>query len=190
LELLEGGSLQQKMAGTPQPATAAARLMEILARAVDYAHQKGIVHRDLKPSNILLAADGTPKVTDFGLAKQLDQDSGLTEYGGIVGTPSYMAPEQAWGKNEAVGPAADIYALGVIFYEMLTGRPPFKGADKWQTLQLVRTEEPVPPRRLVPQVPRDLELICLKCLQKLPVQRFLSAHELAEELRRFQEGRP
>ena len=157
---------------------------------MDYAHQKGIVHRDLKPSNILLTADGTPKITDFGLAKQLDQDSGLTEDGIIVGTPSYMAPEQAWGNNEEVGPGADIYALGVIFYEMLTGRPPFKGTDKWQTVVLVRTQEPVPPRRLVPQVPRDLELLCLKCLKKEPLQRFAGAAELADELRRFREGRP
>ena len=172
LELLEGGNLSRKLAGTPQPAAAAAALVETLARAVDYAHQKGIVHRDLKPSNILLTADGTPKIADFGLAKQLDQDTNLTDAGGILGTPSYMAPEQAWGESDAVGPAADIYALGVILYEMLTGRPPFKAANKWQTVELVRLQEPVPPRRLVPQVPRDLELICLRCLEKEPPAAF------------------
>lgn len=190
LELLEGGSLNQKTAGTPQSAAEAATLVETLARAVNYAHQKGVVHRDLKPSNILLMTDGTPKVADFGLAKQMDQDSGHTEEGGILGTPSYMAPEQAWGLSSAAGPAADIYALGAILYEMLTGRPPFKAATKWETVQLVRNQEPVPPRRLVPQVPRDLELICLKCLQKEPLQRFPRALDLAEELRRFLDGRP
>ena len=190
LELLEGGSLNRKLAGAPQPAAEAAAMVETLARAVDYAHRKGIVHRDLKPTNILLAADGTPKIADFGLAKQIDQESGHTETGGIVGTPSYMAPEQAWGDNALVGPASDTYALGVILYEMLTGRPPFKAADKWHTIEMVRTAEPVPPRRLSPDTPRDLELICLKCLAKAPAQRFGSAQELADELRRFQEGRP
>jgi len=190
LELLEGGNLKQQLKNTPQPAANSAALLETLARAVDYAHQKGIVHRDLKPANILLAGDGTPKVADFGLAKQMDHDAGQTEDGRILGTPQYMAPEQAWGKSKAVGPGADIYALGVILYEMLTGRPPFRAADKWQTVALVRTQEPVPPRRLVPQVPRDLELICLRCLQKEPIHRFASAGELAEELRRYQEGRP
>ena len=190
LELLEGGSLKHKLAGTPQPAAEAAALLETLARTVDYAHQKSIVHRDLKPANVLLAADGTAKVADFGLAKQMDQDADPKEDGGMMGTPSYMAPEQAWGKNREVGPPADIYALGAILYEVLTGRPPFRAADRWQTIQLVRTQEPVSPRQLVPQVPRDLELICLKCLTKDPLQRFPSARELADELRRFQEGRP
>ncbi len=190
LELLEGGNLNQKLAGTPQPAAATAFLIETLARALDYAHAKGVVHRDLKPANILLAADGTPKVADFGLAKQVDQDVNMTEDGGIVGTPSYMAPEQAWGKNTEVGPKADIYALGVIFYEMLVGRPPLKGADKWETVKLVRTQEPVAPRSLVPQVPRDLELLCLKCLEKEPRHRFATAGALADELARFREGRP
>ena len=190
LELLEGGSLKQKLKNTPQLARESATLLEILALAVEYAHQKGIVHRDLKPGNVLLTAAGSPKVADFGLAKQLDQDSSTTEDGGIVGTPSYMAPEQAWGKSEAVGPGADIYALGVILYEMLTGRPPFQASDKWQTVELVRIQDPVPPRRLVPQVPRDLELICLKCLRKDQRQRFPSAQALAEELRRYLEGRP
>lgn len=191
MEFLEGGSLSGKLKGTPQPAAEAAALLETLARAVDYAHQKGIVHRDLKPANILLMADGTPKIADFGLAKQLDQEAaGQTQEGGIVGTPAYMAPEQAWGQTSGIGPGADIYALGALLYELLTGRPPFQAANKWQTVELVRNQEPVPPRRLVPQVPRDLELICLKCLNKDVGQRFAGARDLAEELRRFQEGRP
>ena len=190
LEYVEGGSLHQQLAGTPQSSDKAARLVETLSRAMDLAHQKGIIHRDLKPSNILIAADGTPKITDFGLAKRTDEAVSHTEEGFLVGTPVYMAPEQAWGRNAEVGVLSDVYALGVILYEMLTGGPPFKAADKWQTVLRVRNEEPVPPRQLVPQVPRDLELICLKCLKKAPKDRFASALELAEELRRFQEGRP
>lgn len=191
LELLEGGNLARKLGGTPQPAAMAAALLETLANAVGYAHQKGIVHRDLKPGNILLTADRNPipKITDFGLAKQLDQDTEAGERA-IVGTPAYMSPEQAWGLSDQVGPEADIYSLGVILYEVLTGRPPFKASSHGETVELVRTQEPVPPRNLVPQVPRDLELICLKCLRKDPSQRFPSAPEFAEELRRFQEGRP
>src|SRR5260370_8461425 len=168
---MEGDNLHRKLAGTPQPPAEATAQVEILARAMEYAHQKGIVHRDLKPSNVLLTADGTPKVTDFGLAKQMDQAPREAEEGGIVGTAGYMAPEQAWGKNSEVGEAADIYALGAIFYEMLTGRPPFKAAGKWQTIKLVRTAAPVPPRTLVPQVPPDLDLTSLSSLQKLPPPR-------------------
>jgi tetratricopeptide (TPR) repeat protein len=190
LEFLDGGNLSKKLGGLPQPANAAATLIETLARTMHYTHQKQVVHRDLKPSNILLSADGTVKIADFGLAKRLDRDVGQDEDGYILGTIFYMAPEQAWGKNQHVGNAADIYALGVILYEMLTGGPPFKAAKRWDTVQQVRTAEPVPPRRLVPQVPLDLELICLKCLRKDPKDRFASAAELAEELRRFQEGRP
>ncbi len=190
LEFLDGGNLSKKLSGVPQPAHAAAALLETLARTIEYAHQKQIVHRDLKPSNILLSANGIVKIADFGLAKRLDQDFGQDEDGFILGTIYYMAPEQAWGKNQQVGNAADIYALGVILYEMLTGRPPFKAARRWDTVQLVRNAEPVPPRRLVPQVPLDLELICLKCLRKDPKERFASAADLADELRRFQEGRP
>ena len=134
------------------------------------AHRQGVVHRDLKPANVLLTPDGTPKVTDFGLAKQLDVESGLTQTGSVLGTPSYMAPEQAEGKTREIGPAADVYALGAILYELLTGRPPFRGATVLETLQQVKTAEPVPPSRLVPGLPRDLETICLKCLQKDPAQ--------------------
>jgi serine/threonine protein kinase len=150
-------------------------------------HQVRVVHRDLKPDNILLAADGTPKITDFGLAKRLDQP-GQTQPGVILGTPSYMAPEQAGGHNAEIGPVTDVYALAAILYQMLTGRPPFKAATVWETRSQVLTVEPVPPRRLQPQVPADLETICLKGLQKDPRRRYGSAAELADDLGRFLRG--
>jgi hypothetical protein len=187
LEFLEGGSLNRKLQGTPLPFKEAARLVEVLARAVEAAHQKQIVHRDLKPANVMLGADGTPKVGDFGLAKKLDE-AGQTQSGAVMGTPSYMAPEQAVGRTKEVGFPADIYALGAILYECLTGRPPFKAATAVETLQQVANEEPVPPRRLQPKLPIDLETICLKCLQKEPIRRYASATEFAEDLRRFQAG--
>ena len=140
--------------------------------AIAEAHARAIVHRDLKPANVLLTADGTPKITDFGLAKWLGSDSGLTRTESIMGTPSYMAPEQAGGKTREVGPAADVYALGAILYELLTGRPPFRGTTVLETLEQVKSAEPVPPSRLVPGLPRDLETICLKCLQKEPGKRY------------------
>ncbi len=190
LELLEGGTLAQKTAGQPQPVGDAARLIEVLARAVHHAHQHGIIHRDLKPANILLSADGTPKISDFGLAKRLEEDSSQTRTGTILGTPNYMAPEQANGTNETVGPAADIYALGVILYEMLTGRPPFCGRTPLDTLDLARVQEPVSPRRLRPATPRDLETICLQCLAKEPHKRYASALDLADDLACFRAGKP
>jgi WD40 repeat protein/serine/threonine protein kinase len=190
LEYVDGGSLAKKLGGAPLPARQAAELVATLAQAVQAAHEHGIVHRDLKPANILLTVDGTPKITDFGLAKQLDDDSAQTQSGAILGTPSYMAPEQAGGHTRDVGPAADVYALGAILYDLLTGRPPFKGATLVDTLEQVRTQEPVAPGRLQPKVPRDLETICLKCLQKEPAQRYASAKALAEDLGNFLEDRP
>ena len=139
---------------------------------------------------MLLAADGTPKITDFGLAKALGSESGLTGSEAVMGTPSYMAPEQAGGKAREAGPAADVYAVGAILYELLTGRPPFRGATVLETLEQVKSTEPVPPSRLVPKLPRDMETICLKCLQKDPARRYESADALAEDLRRFQAGEP
>ncbi len=190
LEFCPGGSLNLRLRATPQPPREAARLVEVLARALHAAHQAGIIHRDLKPANVLLTADGTLKVSDFGLAKKLDDENGQTRSGSILGTPSYMAPEQAEGKTRAVRPTADIYALGAILYEALTGRPPFHGATFWETIEQVRSQEPVPPSRLQPKTPRDLETICLKCLQKDPGKRYATAEALAEDLRHFQMGEP
>jgi WD40 repeat protein len=189
LEYVDGGCLDRKIAGRPQPPRYAAALVQALARAVHAAHQQGVVHRDLKPANVLLTSRGTPKITDFGLAK-LEEDRGQTRTGAIMGTPSYMAPEQASGNPRAVGPAVDVYALGAILYELLTGRPPFRGANPLETLEQVRRQDPVPPRRLQLDVPVDLETICLKCLAKEPPQRYASAEELADELRRFLGGEP
>jgi serine/threonine protein kinase/Tfp pilus assembly protein PilF len=218
LELVEGGSLAQALAGTPRPAAEAAELVRTLARAMHYAHQRGIIHRDLKPANVLLASrgdgeasrgreppeeepspSGRPrpplaecalKIADFGLAKRVGDDSGQTLPGQVMGTPSYMAPEQAAGKTAEIGPLADVYALGAILYEVLTGRPPFKGATSRQTLDQVCSQEPVPVRRLQPAVPRDLETICVKCLRKEARQRYASAGALADDLERFLKGEP
>jgi eukaryotic-like serine/threonine-protein kinase len=188
MEYVEGGSLAQKLAGTPQPARQAAALMTTLAGAVHAAHQVGIIHRDLKPANVLLTADGVSKITDFGLARRLDDEAGLTLTGTAVGTPSYMAPEQAQGKTDAAGPAVDIYALGAILYELLTGRPPFRAETGAETLYQVISQDPVPPSRLNGKVPRDLETICLKCLHKEPRFRYVTAAALADDLDRFLGG--
>jgi WD40 repeat protein len=202
LEFVDGGSLDRKLNGTPLPARQAAEIVATLARAIHVAHTRGVVHRDLKPANVLLTPDGQPKVTDFGLAKSLDSEPGAlvtgparrssarTQTGAILGTPSYMAPEQAAGKPAEIGPAADIYALGAILYELLTGRPPFKAATPLDTVLQVISEEPVPPAQLQPQLPRDLETVCLKCLRKEPRKRYASAQELADELARFLSGDP
>ena len=189
LEYVDGGSLADGLDGTPRPPREAAKLVETLARAIHEAHARGIVHRDLKPSNILMTAGGVPKVADFGLAKSLEADSGLTRPDSIVGTPSYMAPEQA-GAGGAVGPAADVHALGAILYELMTGRTPFKAATVLETLAQVKSAEPVPPSRLLPGLPRDPETICLECLHKEPARRYASALALAEDLRRYRDGEP
>ncbi len=190
LEYCAGGSLARELDGTPRLAAESAATVEVLARAVDAAHQAHVVHRDLKPGNVLRTADGRMKVSDFGLAKRLDTEAGPTQPGVILGTPSYMAPEQAAGKGKEAGPAADIYALGAILYELLTGRPPFRGTSPMDTVLQVLNDEPVPPRRLQPKVPRDLETICLKCLHKQPSHRYASAVALADDLARWQRGEP
>ena len=210
LEYVDGGSLAKRLGGTPFQERQAAELTATLARAIDAVHQKGILHRDLKPHNVLLqVADGKPmpdgqsgslnlgstipKITDFGLAKQLERrtetdGASLTETGVVVGTPSYMAPEQAAGKTKEIGPAADIYALGAILYEMTTGRPPFRGATAIETIGQVLSEDAISPRRLRKELPRDLETICMKCLQKEPRRRYASALDLADDLDRFLAG--
>lgn len=190
LELVPGGSLAEKIRETPLAARPAAELVRTLALAVDHAHRSGVVHRDLKPANVLLAADGTPKVGDFGLARLIGEDSGQTRDGAVLGTPSYMAPEQASGSSQSAGPAADVYALGAILYAALTGRAPFKAATVLDTLEQVRSQEPVPPARLQPTVPRDLETICLTCLQKDPRRRYAAAAALADDLGRFLRDEP
>jgi serine/threonine-protein kinase len=194
MEYLEGGSLAQRLAATSLTPRAAAELLEALARAIAHAHERGVVHRDLKPGNVLLAADNTPKIADFGLAKLREAGPELeagyqTETGAILGTPNYMAPEQAQGSKE-IGPAADIHALGAILYETLTGRPPFRAASVLETLEQVRSQEPVTPSRLQPRLPRDLETICLKCLEKEPARRYPSAGALADDLGRFLRNEP
>jgi hypothetical protein len=210
MEYCPGGSLEKHLGGTPLPSAEAARLVQALAGAVQHAHAAGVVHRDLKPANVLLTFsrepeasagaapalasgsrlnDATPKISDFGLAKRLGE-AGQTASGAVLGTPSYMAPEQAAGGSKEVGPAADVYALGAILYECLTGRPPFKAATPLDTILQVVADEPVPPSRLNPKVPRDLETVCLKCLEKRPPRRYRSAAALAEDLRRCREGEP
>ena len=215
LEYVSGGSLADLLRGSPQPPKEAARLVETLADAIHYAHQHGIIHRDLKPANVLLAGNGElagggrdlsgdtwnlrlpipqsvlpfPKISDFGLAK-FSTGASLTQTGDVLGTPSYMAPEQTMGKSGEITAAVDVYGLGAILYETLTGRPPFKAETAIATLAQVRQDDPVSPRRLQPTVPRDLETICLKCLQKEPSHRYATAEELAKDLRRFRSGEP
>jgi tetratricopeptide (TPR) repeat protein len=214
LEYVPGGSLAELLRGSPQPPKEAARLVETLADAIHYAHQQGVIHRDLKPANVLLAGnpesgvesrDTTgdtlnlrlstshsllpfPKITDFGLAK-FSTGTNLTQTGDVLGTPSYMAPEQTVGKSGVITAAVDVYGLGAILYEALTGRPPFHAETAIATLAQVRQDDPISPRRLQPTVPRDLETICLKCLQKEPGRRYATAEDLADDLRRFQAGK-
>jgi serine/threonine-protein kinase len=190
MEFVEGGSLAPILPGQRQPPRHAAELVATLAAAVQFAHKSGFLHRDLKPGNVLLTAEGTPKITDFGLARSLHERPELTRTGIPLGTPSYMAPEQAQGKLSEIGPAVDVYALGAVLYEMLTGRPPFVGQSAVETELKVISEEPTPPSRLNAQVPRDLETICLKCLQKKPARRYASAQDLADDLHRYLDGKP
>ncbi|QEH33202.1 Serine/threonine-protein kinase PknB [Aquisphaera giovannonii] len=193
MEYVDGGSLADRLDGRPRPPRDSAALVKALARAVHEAHRLGVVHRDIKPANVLLSADGTPKLTDFGLAKLLD-DSGarapITRSGALLGTPGYMAPEQAEGRASRVGPGADVHALGALLYELMTGRRPFPGPSLIETLEQVRTAAPAPPRSLVHGLPRDLETICLKCLEKDPLLRYGDARTLAEDLDRFLRGEP
>lgn len=203
LEFVDGGGLDQLLARSLPTSREAAQLVETLAMAIGYAHERGIVHRDLKPANVLLQrtiplrkpvetelpatlSESVPKITDFGLAKQLaETDAGQTRSGTIIGTPGYMAPEQADGRKHQIGPAADIHALGAILYEMLVGKPPFQADALWETLERVRTRQPSFPAEFQWRVPRDLQTICLKCLEKEPSQRYRTAQSLAEDLRRF-----
>lgn len=206
MEFIEGGSLHRRLKETRISPRVAAELVAILADAVQFAHDHGIVHRDLKPGNVLIAGGWPPsanesafrpitaptvKITDFGLAKCFRENTKFqTQSGVILGTPSYMSPEQADGRLSAIGPATDIYSLGAILYELLTGQPPFDAATPIETLQAIRTREPVPPDRIEPQIPKDLATICLKCLEKEPQRRYVAARDLADDLRRFLEHRP
>lgn len=185
MDFVDGPSLAQRLTDGPLPERVAARYLVAIARAIHHAHQQSILHRDLKPSNILLDGHEQPHVTDFGLAKRLGLDSGQTRTGAVLGTPSYMAPEQAGGRTRELGPACDVYGLGAILYECLTGRPPFRSDTPLDTLMHVVEREPAPPRLLNPKVSRDLETICLKCLEKEPRQRYATAEELALDLERF-----
>jgi serine/threonine protein kinase len=190
LEFVDGGSLAQRLRRAPPTPQEAARLVESLARAVQHAHERHIIHRDLKPGNVLLTVAGVPKIVDFGLAKQLDDDGQHTTSGAIIGTPSYMAPEQACGKKKGVGPASDIYALGAMLFELVTGQPPFRGETPLDTLYQVSTLDPPVPSSLKPGCPRDLETIILKCLEKDSRRRYTNASALADDLHRFLTSEP
>ncbi|HEV3006131.1 MAG TPA: serine/threonine-protein kinase, partial [Pirellulales bacterium] len=185
MDYIAGLSLAQMARAGPIAAEKAARYLSLVADAIEYAHRQGTLHRDLKPSNVLIDEADQPRVTDFGLAKRVDEISSLTVTGEAMGTPGYMPPEQVTAGRAPLGPAADVYSLGATLYELLTGRPPFQAPTTFDTLLAVCENDPVPPRLLNAQVPRDLETICLKCLQKDPRRRYASAGALADDLRRF-----
>jgi serine/threonine-protein kinase len=188
MKLIDGGSLSQRVEEFRGNPRAIARLLACLARAVAFAHGQGFIHCDLKPSNILIDRAGQPQITDFGLARRFAGESSITTTGAVLGTPSYMAPEQASGHRGDIGPATDVYGLGAILYELLTGRPPFLSPTMMETVVQVLERDPVPPRELAPGVPRELETICLKCLEKLPEERYATPRELADDLERFLHG--
>ncbi len=194
MQLVEGTTLARKLADGPMPGVEAARLLIPVCRAIQYAHDRGVLHRDLKPSNILIDLQGNPYVSDFGLARRVDVDPTLTPSGALVGTPSYMAPEQAGsptaGGRSAIGPASDVYGLGAILYQMLTGRPPFQAATAAETILLALEHDPISPRALNPRVSPDLEMIALKCLQKSPRLRYQTASALADDLEAYLRGDP
>jgi WD40 repeat protein len=190
MDFLPGGTLARRLRGQPMPPREAGHLVSSLARGVQYAHDLGVIHRDLKPANIIFDADGQARIADFGLARRLDSAQGPTCTGAVLGTPSYMAPEQAFGQTREIGPAADVYALGAILYECLTGRPPFRASNPTETLLQVVSDEPVAPSRLQAGLPRALEIICLKCLAKAPARRYPSAAALADDLDRYLSGEP
>lgn len=190
MDFIEGSTLAERCHGKAMNVREAAELLRTVCEAVHFAHQRGFLHRDLKPHNIMVDSEGRPHVLDFGLAKRIDEDQSLTLTGAVLGSPSYMAPEQAEGRNDRVGPHTDVYALGAILYQMLTGRPPFLGRTAAETMMQVVQREPAAPSRSNPDLPRDLETICLKCLEKEPAQRYATARELGEELGRFLKGDP
>src|SRR5213594_4071776 len=191
MDYVEGQNLAQLVGIRPLPPHKAARYVKVIAEAIHYAHQQGILHRDLKPSNVLIdAATDQPRVTDFGLAKRIDGESSLTVTGQVLGSPNFMPPEQAGGNRGKVGRHSDVYGLGAIFFYTLTARAPFQGATLETTIHEVLNTEPLSPRLLNPSVPRDLETICLKCLEKEPARRYGSVQELADELGRFNRGQP
>lgn len=190
MKFVEGGSLDELVRGEPMPARSAAELLVKIARTVQFAHERGILHRDLKPGNVLLDAEGQPHLTDFGLARLIEQESTITNSFDVMGTPSFMAPEQAAGKAKDLTPAADVYSLGAVFYQMLTGQPPFAGGTTYQTIRLVMQSEPRNPRLWNDQVDVDLATICLKCLEKDPEQRYESADALADDIERWTRHEP
>jgi hypothetical protein len=190
MDYVEGPNLADVIKDKPLSAAKAAEMLKTIAQAVHYAHQRGTLHRDLKPHNVLVDANGQPRITDFGLAKRMDQDGGLTQTGAVMGSPAYMPPEQAAGRLDQIGPQSDIYSLGAILYQLLTGHPPFAGETPVKTIQQVMEMEPAAPSKLNANVPPDPETICLKCLEKRPERRYHSARELAEELDRFLKHEP